>query len=68
MSDYEIGIIHENILNGNRRDAVKLIDEYGMDFFSEYKRYLQDTYEYLPSEYVHFTDAVLSYFRIKERN
>ena len=65
--DHEIAVIHENIINGNRRDAVKLIDEYGMDFFSEYRVYLKDTYAYEHSEYSYFADAVLSYFRIKGR-
>jgi len=67
MADYEIAVIHENILNGNRQDAVKLIDEYGMDFFSDYARYLKDCYAYEHSEYTHFKDAVLSYFQIKGR-
>ena len=67
MSDLEIACVHKNILNGNRQDAVKLIDEYGTDFFSDYRVYLNRTYDYVPTEYAHFSDAVLSYFRIKER-
>ncbi len=63
--DYEIVLIHEDIINGNRRDAVKGIDEYGDNFFSEYAVYLKDTYAYEHSEYYYFRDAVLSYFRIK---
>ena len=65
--DHEIVVIHENMINGNRRDAVKLMDEYGDDFFSEYARYLEDTYTYEHSEYSSFKDAVLSYFRIQRR-
>ena len=65
--DQEIVVIHENMINGNRRDAVKLIDEYGEDFFSEYSRYLEDTYKYEHSEYSYFKDAVLTYFRVKGR-
>ena len=70
--DHEIQEIHENIINGNRRDAVKMIDEYGTDFFSEYRQYLIDLFDDTdPSQthaaFIHFTDAVLSYFRIKGR-
>jgi hypothetical protein len=65
--DNLIACAHESLIQGQRRDMVGYIDQYGDDFFSEYKRYLKDTYEYLPSEYVYFTDAVLSYFRIKGR-
>ena len=65
--DDEITVIHENMINGNREDAIKLIDEYGNDFFSEYARYLKETYSYEDTEYHYFKDAVLSYFRIKGR-
>jgi hypothetical protein len=70
--DKEIQEIHENIINGNRTDAAKLIDEYGKDFFSEYKSFLIDLYDDTDSSTSHaafncFSDAVLSYFRIKKR-
>lgn len=63
-----ITFAHEALINGQRIDMTNYIDEYGInEFWSEYKRYLKDTYNYLPSEFVYFTDAVLSYFRIKGR-
>jgi hypothetical protein len=65
--DHKIEEIHENIINGNRRDAVKLMDEYGDDFFSEYARYLDEIYGSWEVEYYYFKDAVLSYFRIQRR-
>ena len=65
--DQEIAVIHENMVNGNRRSAIVGINEYGNDFFSEYARYLQETYCHETSEYHYFKDAVLSYFRIKGR-
>jgi len=68
MTDRLIALAHEALVNGQRQYMVKYIDEYGMmEFWSEYKRYLEDGYEYTPSEFRYFTDAVLSYFRIKSR-
>ena len=62
-----IETIHESLVNGNRRQMVKQIDEYGTyDFWSDYRSYLNDLYiEEGGGKYGYFTDAVISYFRIK---
>jgi len=65
MVDQEIIIIHKNILNGNKRDAINLIEKYGSYFFLEYARYLNEAYANEDAEHYYFKDAVLSYFQIK---
>ena len=65
-----IETIHNSLVNGQRRQMVKQIDEYGAaDFFADYKEYLGDTYIHIDrvSAFNFFTDAVISYHRIKER-
>jgi len=60
----DIETIHESLVNGQRRQMVEQIDEYGAtDFFAEYKEYLGDCFD----KYSWFTDATTSYFRIKAR-
>jgi len=60
--------IHENFVNGNIREAVKLIDEMGAsEFFPDYQYYLFDLCHHDPSEYEFFRGLVLAYFRIKGR-
>ena len=62
-----IETIHESLVNGNRKQMVNQIDEYGLyDFWERYKDYLNELYtDTGPLEY--FQDAVISYFRIKTR-
>ncbi len=65
-----IAEIHGSLVNGQRKQMVSQIDEYGTyDFFSDYKEFLGDVYGYngrnIMLEY--FTNATISYFRIKER-
>ena len=62
-----IETIHESLVNGNRKQMVNQIDEYGLyDFWERYKDYLNELYtDTGPLEY--FQDAVISYFRIKNR-
>lgn len=55
--------IHESLVNGQRRQMARQIQEYGAgDFFPEYKEYL----ELDPPEvaYKWFSDATISYHRI----
>jgi len=60
--------IHENLINGNRRDMVKQIKKYGLyDFWEEYRDYLSKTYEREESAFHYFTDACISYFRITNK-
>lgn len=63
----EIETIHESLVNGQRQQMVKQIEEYGLyDFWADYSKYLNNLYETL-SAYEYFTDATISYFRIKNR-
>lgn len=60
--------IHDNLVNGNRRDAVKQIKIYGLyDFWYDYKVFLSDLYLNESSMYEYFSDMVISYFRITAR-
>jgi hypothetical protein len=41
----KIETIHESLVNGQRRQMVEQIKEYGLyDFFSDYRDYLKDLY------------------------
>ena len=64
----DIKTIHTSLVNGNRRQMVEQINEYGLyDFWFDYGHYLYDLYENLPVRYGYFQDAVVSYHRIKNR-
>ena len=65
----EIGNIHESLINGQRKLFVKQVDDYGLyDFWADYKEYLKDTYTRPETAIArYFTDATISYFRIKTR-
>jgi len=59
--------IHENLVNGNRTDCVKLIKKYGLyDFWDNYKNWLSDICD-KEQEYLFFQDMTISYFRIISR-
>jgi len=61
----EIETIHESLVNGQRKQMVNQIDEYGVyDFWSDYADSLGIKGGY-GIEY--FKDAVVSYHRIKNR-
>ena len=60
--------IHESFVNGQRRQAVKQIVEYGnYDFWEDYREYLNGLYVEESSKYQYFSDATVSYFRIINR-
>lgn len=63
--------IHESLVNGQRRQMVEQINEYGLyDFWSDYRDYLKDVFtgEYYENNgFDYFTDATISYFRITNR-
>ena len=65
----ELTIIHNSLIAGQKKAAVKLIDQYGnYDFWADYKLFLLEWYngnQYL--EYEQFADTVISYNRIKNR-
>jgi hypothetical protein len=62
----DIEKIHLSLVNGQRRQMVNQIDEYGVyDFWEDYKRYLAEAYVGIESRYSYFSDAAISYNRIK---
>jgi len=68
----KIKTIHESLVNGQRRQMVEQIDLYGLcEFWEDYKYYLNNNYDSsiydLSTILMYFTDAVISYHRIKNR-
>ena len=60
--------IHVALENGQNKDAVKMINEYGLyDFWSDYKLFLLETVQELYLEYEYFSNAVIVYNRITNR-
>ena len=58
--------IHGSLINGQRKQMVEQIDDYGLyDFWTDYKLWLEDWGNSSP--YYNFTGAVLAYHRIKYR-
>jgi hypothetical protein len=74
MNRDKIETIHESLTTGQWEEMVNQIDEYGSDFWSDYRDFLAEEYgaallidgdESWPWDY--FTAATISYFRIKNR-
>lgn len=62
-----IETIHNSLVNGQRRQMVKQIDEYGLySFWADYREYLGNLYHQSDSAFEYFSDACVSYHRIKE--
>ena len=60
--------IHESLVNGQKKQMVTQIKEYGLyDFWADYKEYLDGLYA-PESAYNYFWAATSSYFRITETN
>ena len=78
--------IHNSLVNGQRKQMVRYIDEYGLyDFWEDYKNYLVELFpissisasnydyhdslitEHFQKVLKYFSDAVISYHRIKNR-
>jgi len=60
--------IHLSLVNGQRQQMVRQIDEYGLyDIWFDYGRYLKKLYEDPDAWFEYYTDAVQSYNRIKNR-
>lgn len=56
--------IHASLVNGQRKQMVEQINEYGtQSFFADYENYLQEFYTE-EQQYIYFADATISYFRI----
>jgi len=68
MNRAELENIHESLVNGQRRQMVSQINEYGnYEFWSDYAGYLRELYTESESAYCYFRDATISYFRITKR-
>jgi len=62
-----IETIHKSLINGQRRQMAKQIEEYGLyDFWPDYKQYLRGLYIGENAAFNYFTYATISFFRIKE--
>ena len=60
--------IHDSLINGQRRQMVEQIKEYGLyDFWSDYLNFLQHTYVNTESHLTYYSDAVISYHHIENR-
>jgi len=64
-----INLIHDSLMNGQRRQMCDQIDEHFIpsDFWSLYLEFLRTTYEEGESVLSYFSDAVISYSRIRGR-
>jgi hypothetical protein len=69
MSQLEqINEIHESMLNGQRQQAVKQMQNYSMyDFFADYNTFLEANYTDDKEIKNFILDAANSYFRITNR-
>lgn len=64
MKTEQLENIHNNLVNGNRRDCVKQIKKYGLyDFWPDYLDYINERHLNIGF----FTDMTISYFRITNR-
>ena len=60
--------IHKSLINSQRRQMVKQIQEYGLyDFWSDYVNFLDKLCVSEKQKFDYFTDVVISYFRIIDR-
>lgn len=61
----EIETIHESLVNGQREQMARQIDEYGLyGFWSDYEEHLDDLGLTCSEQYDYFCAAVKSYHRI----
>lgn len=68
IRNYEVEDIHESLINGQCRQMVEQIDDYGpADFWPDYRYFLADDAGTPANAFRWFTDATISYFRIKGR-
>ncbi len=68
MKASDLQEIHNSMENGQRKQAVEQIDDYGtIDFFVDYTAFLFRKFKNIPDRYQAFSDVTISYFRIKGR-
>jgi hypothetical protein len=66
MKREQLQTIVESYINGNRRQMVEQIDEYGLyDFWADLRDYFSELAEKV--EFRTFADMTICYFRIKNR-
>jgi len=62
--------VHNNYVNGNKKDAIEDIVDYGVsDFFVDYKEYLEHIYNIhddMMNIYTQYTNVVNSFFVITD--
>ena len=64
----KIETIHESLVNGQREQMVRQIDEWGDTFWEDYSFLLEGFWSMIPGrKHEFFKDAVISYFRIKRK-
>ena len=67
----KIETIHESLVNGQRRQMVEQINEYGVyDFWADYRDYIKELFcgqYYENNGFDYFADATISYHRITNR-
>jgi hypothetical protein len=64
MKVKELKSIHESLVNGNRKQMVDQINEYGLyDFFSDYLDYING----IQANIGFYSDCVISYHRLMNR-
>lgn len=63
----DVETIYESLMNGQREQMVDQINEYGPDFWEDYKAFFVSYNENAQIAFDVFTDAVISYFRITTR-
>jgi len=60
--------IHNSLLNGQKKQMVEQINNYGLyDFFEDYNTYLCNLYNESIVKHSYFLDCVSSYHRITNR-
>ncbi len=68
MKRNELLEIHTNFVNGNNKDAVKGIDDYGLyEFFKDYKEFLEDFYVGIDDINKIFVDHTIIFSKIHYR-
>ena len=66
LTNKNIEAIHDSFDNGQKRQMVEQIDEYGSGFWEDYRKYLDDT-RLINTAYAYyfFSSVTISYFNIK---
>ena len=64
MSKHDIREIYQSMVNGQRKQAVTQIDEYGPEFWADFKAFLIEARLTSYKGFDLYTDVVQTYFRI----